>query len=36
MWTAVTGGGYWTKELPELDLVKQKNKHFKREGLEDL
>ena len=25
------GGGYWTKELPELDLVKQKNKEFKRE-----
>ena len=30
-WTSVTGGGYWTKELPELDLVKQKNKIFKRE-----
>jgi DNA-directed RNA polymerase len=22
-WEATTGGGYWTKELPELDLVKQ-------------
>ena len=31
MWSSVVGGGYWTKELPELDLVKQKNKHFKRE-----
>ena len=31
MWSSVTGGAYWTKELPELDLVKQKNKHFKRE-----
>ena len=31
MWTNVTGGGYWTKELPELDLVKQKNKLFKKE-----
>ena len=30
-WETVTGGGYWTKELPELDLVKQKNKLFKRE-----
>ena len=31
MWSSVVGGGYWTKELPELDLVKQKNKQFKRE-----
>lgn len=31
MWDTVTGGGYWTKELPELDLVKQKNKLFKKE-----
>ena len=31
MWSTVTGGGYWTKELPELDLVKQKNKLFKKE-----
>jgi len=30
-WSTVTGGGYWTKELPELDLVKQKNKLFKKE-----
>ena len=26
MWDSVEGGGYWTKELPSLDLVKQKNK----------
>ena len=31
MWSTVHGGGYWTKELPELDLVKQKNKLFARE-----
>ena len=31
MWSSVVGGGYWTKELPELDLVKQKNKQFKKE-----
>jgi len=31
MWSTVVGGGYWTKELPELDLVKQKNKLFKKE-----
>lgn len=31
LWSTVTGGGYWTKELPELDLVKQKNKMFKKE-----
>jgi DNA-directed RNA polymerase len=31
MWDNVVGGGYWTKELPELDLVKQKNKLFKKE-----
>ena len=31
MWQSVAGGGYWTKELPELDLVKQKNKQFKKE-----
>ena len=30
-WSTVVGGGYWTKELPELDLVKQKNKLFKKE-----
>jgi len=30
-WTSPEGGGYWTKELPELDLVKQKNKMFKKE-----
>lgn len=30
-WSTVSGGGYWTKELPELDLVKQKNKLFKKE-----
>lgn len=30
-WSTVVGGGYWTKELPELDLVKQKNKMFKKE-----
>ena len=30
-WTGVSGGGYWTKELPELDLVKQRNKKFKIE-----
>jgi len=30
-WKSASGGGYWTKELPELDLVKQKNKLFKRE-----
>jgi DNA-directed RNA polymerase len=31
MWSTVVGGGYWTKEIPELDLVKQKNKLFKKE-----
>ena len=31
MWSTVVGGGYWTKEMPELDLVKQKNKLFKKE-----
>ena len=31
MWDSVEGGGYWTKELPSLDLVKQKNKLFARE-----
>ena len=31
LWNTVVGGGYWTKELPELDLVKQKNKLFKKE-----
>ena len=31
LWSTVVGGGYWTKELPELDLVKQKNKLFKKE-----
>ena len=30
-WTSVSGGGYWTSELPELDLVKQRNKKFKKE-----
>jgi|TARA_Y100000004_G_scaffold86777_1_gene97260 DNA-directed RNA polymerase len=30
-WSGVSGGGYWTKELPELDLVKQRNKKFKVE-----
>lgn len=30
-WSTVVGGGYWTKEMPELDLVKQKNKLFKKE-----
>ena len=27
----VTGHGYWTKEMPELDLVKQKGKKFNKE-----
>ena len=27
----VTGHGYWTKEMPELDLVKQKGKKFNNE-----
>ena len=30
-WTSVEGGGYWTSEMPPLDLVKQKNKRFKQE-----
>lgn len=30
-WTSPTGGGYWTEEMPELELVKQKNKNFKKE-----
>ena len=31
LWSTVVGGGYWTKELPELELVKQKNKKYKKE-----
>lgn len=30
-WDKPTGGGYWTEHLPELDLVKQRNKTFKKE-----
>ena len=30
-WNSPTGGGYWTDEMPELELVKQKNKNFKKE-----
>jgi hypothetical protein len=31
LWSTVVGGGYWTKELPELELVKQKNKKYKKD-----
>ena len=30
-WTSPEGGAYWTSEMPPLDLVKQKNKKFKKE-----
>ena len=30
-WTTPEGGGYWTEEMPQLDLVKIRNKRFKQE-----
>ena len=30
-WTGVEGGGYWSDEMPAIELVKQKNKVFKKE-----
>lgn len=30
-WEAPVGGGYWTSEMPELDLVKVRNNNFKKE-----
>ena len=30
-WDKPSGGGYWTEHLPPLDLVKQRNKTFKKE-----
>ena len=30
-WTTPEDGGYWTEEMPQLDLVKIRNKRFKQE-----